>query len=233
MVMSAIGLFVALGGVGYAAVKIGSAQITNNSVASRDIKNRTIVSKDISKKTRASLKGQKGDTGATGAKGDPGATGATGAKGDPGATGATGAAGAKGDTGPPGRSALEPLKGGETIRGAWAMRGDGTSSTEFAGITFPIPSPTPVDSAHVVLAGNDGQTGDGCSGTAAAPVSAPGFVCIYLATATNTTAGFGYAALSTGGSATATGDGSSYGFAIRVDGAANWFADGTWAYTAP
>ena len=40
------------------------------------------------------VKGDKGDTGNTGAKGDTGATGATGAKGDTGATGSTGASGA-------------------------------------------------------------------------------------------------------------------------------------------
>jgi hypothetical protein len=67
--MSALALFVSLGGVGYAAVTIGSPQIMNNSVASKDIKNRTIVSKDISKKTVASLKGKKGDTGPQGSAG--------------------------------------------------------------------------------------------------------------------------------------------------------------------
>jgi hypothetical protein len=54
-------------------------------------------------------KGDKGDTGATGAKGDTGATGETGAKGDTGATGAkgdTGATGAKGDTGATGPQGL-------------------------------------------------------------------------------------------------------------------------------
>ena len=75
-VMSAIALFISLGGVGYAAASIGSAQIKNNAVASKDIKNGTIVKKDISKSTARSLKGA---TGATGARGATGATGATGA----------------------------------------------------------------------------------------------------------------------------------------------------------
>jgi hypothetical protein len=87
--MSAIALFVSLGGVGYAAATIGSAQIKNNSVASRDIKDGTIASKDMSKKTIAALKSKKGDpgpTGATGATGAKGADGATGAQGSPGPT---------------------------------------------------------------------------------------------------------------------------------------------------
>jgi hypothetical protein len=61
-----------LAGVGYAAATIGSAQIKNNSVAGKDIKNRTITAKDINRRTIASLKGKRGDTGATGQAGAPG-----------------------------------------------------------------------------------------------------------------------------------------------------------------
>ena len=74
-VMSAIALFVSLGGVGYAAATIGSAQIKNNAVASRDIENRTIKTRDINKKTIGSLRGRRG---ATGARGETGATGTPG-----------------------------------------------------------------------------------------------------------------------------------------------------------
>ena len=49
MVVALISLFVALGGVGYAAATIGSAQIKNNSVRGKDIRNRTIASKDVKK----------------------------------------------------------------------------------------------------------------------------------------------------------------------------------------
>jgi hypothetical protein len=49
LVISCIALFVALGGVGYAAATIGSAQIKNNSVRGRDIKNGTIRSRDVRK----------------------------------------------------------------------------------------------------------------------------------------------------------------------------------------
>jgi hypothetical protein len=46
-VIALIALFVALGGTSYAALKIGSKQIRNNSIQSVDIKNRTIKSTDI------------------------------------------------------------------------------------------------------------------------------------------------------------------------------------------
>ena len=47
MIVALIALFVALGGVGYAATRIGSAQIKNNSIRTQDIHNRTIRGKDI------------------------------------------------------------------------------------------------------------------------------------------------------------------------------------------
>ena len=48
-VVAVMALFVALGGTSYAATRIGSKQIKNNSVRSVDIKNRTIKSKDIAR----------------------------------------------------------------------------------------------------------------------------------------------------------------------------------------
>jgi hypothetical protein len=69
LVVSMVALFVALGGVGYAATTIGSAQIKNNSVRGKDIRNGTIVSKDINTKTRKALKGQTGDQGPAGPAG--------------------------------------------------------------------------------------------------------------------------------------------------------------------
>ncbi len=84
MAVACVALFVALSGVSYAAAKIGSAQIKNNSVQGKDIKNKTIKTADIAVATRNALKGQTGPAGAAGAKG------ATGAAGTPGATGARG-----------------------------------------------------------------------------------------------------------------------------------------------
>ena len=45
--ISCIALFVSLGGVGYAAATIGSAQIKNNAVQGKDIKNSSVTGKDI------------------------------------------------------------------------------------------------------------------------------------------------------------------------------------------
>jgi hypothetical protein len=47
MAVAVVALFVALGGVGYAAATIGSPQIKNNSVRSADVHNGTLRSKDV------------------------------------------------------------------------------------------------------------------------------------------------------------------------------------------
>jgi hypothetical protein len=53
MVVALIALFVALGGVGYAAATIGSAEVKNNSLRTQDIRNRTIRGKDVRNNTLA------------------------------------------------------------------------------------------------------------------------------------------------------------------------------------
>jgi hypothetical protein len=47
MLVAVVALFVALGGVGYAATTIGSEEIRNNSVQSVDVKNDDLLSRDI------------------------------------------------------------------------------------------------------------------------------------------------------------------------------------------
>jgi len=47
MIVALVALFVAMGGVSYAAATIGSAQIKNNSIRSKDIRNGTVASKDV------------------------------------------------------------------------------------------------------------------------------------------------------------------------------------------
>ena len=85
-------LFVALGGVSYAALKLPA-----NSVGTKQIKNKAVTLGKISASARKSLHGAAGPRGAAGApgpKGDSGSRGATGAVGTTGATGpATGPAG--------------------------------------------------------------------------------------------------------------------------------------------
>ena len=182
-------------------------------ITSGKIKDGTIRLVDISSSAKKSLRGQTGKTGPRGATGAPGATGAA------------------------GRSALTPLRSGETIRGVWAMRGDATAtSTQMTGVTFPIPAPVPVDSRHVVVQGQDLITGDGCIGTAATPVAAPGFVCIYFRDVAGTTQAQGYGGLvvvPNGANIATVGDGTPNGFIVQISGNADWRALGTWVYTAP
>jgi hypothetical protein len=154
----------------------------------------------------------------------------SGQPGQPGPMGPTGPAGA---TGASGSSALAVLESGATIHGVFAVEGASVASSAIEAITFPIPAPQPVDSFHVVVAGNDVVPGDGCSGSAASPVAAPGFVCLYFAQASGTTSADGYGVSGTGGDPMATGNGSPYGFTLLVRGSPAFSADGTWAYTAP
>ena len=86
MAVACLALLVALGGVGYAAVKlpansVGSAQLKNDAVTGLKVKNGTLLAADFKR-------GQV--VGKTGAKGDPGLKGDTGPKGDQGPKGDTG-----------------------------------------------------------------------------------------------------------------------------------------------
>ena len=53
-VVASLALFLALGGVGYAAATIGSGQIKNNTVRSKDIRNGTVAGKDVKDNTLGS-----------------------------------------------------------------------------------------------------------------------------------------------------------------------------------
>jgi hypothetical protein len=205
-VMSALALFISLSGVGYAASKIGSSQIRDNSVRSKDIKNSTIVGKDIKGGTVASSDIKNSTVGLK----DLGA-----------------------DTlialqSPPNRI----LRKGERIFGTYAVQGQGPNL--WTGVTFPVPAATPVDSKHVVIANNDVVDGSNCNGSKTNPVSGPGFVCIYTNIAANTTSGFGWGALCSCGDPATTGDGSRFGFIVQANGGAGVItASGIWVYTAP
>src|SRR5437879_6271924 len=61
-VMSVVAVFIALGGVGYAAIKL-----PKNSVGTRQIKNHAVTPKKVSPATMSLFKGQKGDPGSPGA----------------------------------------------------------------------------------------------------------------------------------------------------------------------
>jgi hypothetical protein len=95
--LAVLALFIALGGVSYAAVKLPA-----RSVGPRELKDRAVTLTKLDPKARKALTGKAGPagrvgaTGATGAGGLPGERGAAGAKGEPGSDGAPGARGTTG-----------------------------------------------------------------------------------------------------------------------------------------
>ncbi len=103
-ITSTLALFLALGGVSYAAAtlpsnSVSSATIRNGQVRSADLAAGSVSASKLSKDLRAQLgvtAGGKGSDGANGANGSDGADGKNGSAGAQGATGATGAAGRDG-----------------------------------------------------------------------------------------------------------------------------------------
>jgi hypothetical protein len=85
-VVAYLALFVALGGSSYAAVRIGSTEIVDNSVRSKDIRNNDVRSTDVLNgsllagdfKAGQLPAGPQGDSGPQGPQGPPGTTGAPG-----------------------------------------------------------------------------------------------------------------------------------------------------------
>lgn len=207
-IMATVAVFLALVSGAYAAT-----QLPKNSVGTKQLKNGAV----------------------TGAKVKPGSLKADAFAAGQLPSGPQGPTGVPGPRGDAGRSALETLRSEETVHGVWSLVGrepGGGISYNTTSPTFPIPAPQPVNSEHVVVAGNDSVSGDGCIGSAAEPFAAPGFVCIYSSHASGTTAAEGLGALAKVGAPSST-DGSKFGFAILVEGEETWVANGAWAYTAP
>jgi hypothetical protein len=111
-VISLLALFIALGGVSYAAI-----QIPANSVGTKQLKNKSVTGAKVkpgSLRRGNFAPGQlpSGPRGATGPAGATGAAGAVGATGATGVTGPTGATGATGDAGSPAYSIFAGGSGG-------------------------------------------------------------------------------------------------------------------------
>jgi hypothetical protein len=88
-----LALVVAMGGVGYAAGRIGTADLKNGAVTSPKIRDETIRLGDLAPPTVASLRGATGPAGPAGAPGAPGAPGVDGTDGVDGVDGVDGADG--------------------------------------------------------------------------------------------------------------------------------------------
>ena len=85
--MSTVAVFIALGGVGWAATtlpanSVGTRQIVDKSVGTNDLADSSVVSSKIAPSVLTLLKGQKGDRGIQGLKGEQGIQGVQGLKGE-------------------------------------------------------------------------------------------------------------------------------------------------------
>lgn len=229
-VVASMALFIALGGVSYAAVKlpknsVGSGQIKQNAVTGSKVKDSSLTGSDIKNKSltvddfNGSVQGPAGAQGPAGPKGDTGARGAT------------------GDTGPAG-PLLQTLPTGKTLIGTFGMYGHGDvnngleAASESVSFSIPLAS---APSAKVVQNGTTSAPPE-CPGTAAAPEAAPGWLCIYENRDQNQRSG-GYPNVVAPGSGFSP-SASRYGAILIVQGQAagtDWFywSEGTWAVTAP
>jgi hypothetical protein len=84
LVIACLALFVALGGVGYAAAKINGKNIIKGTITAKQVKDRSLGSKDLSKRAVRSLRSRRGPRGVRGLAGPQGPAGAAGATGAPG-----------------------------------------------------------------------------------------------------------------------------------------------------
>jgi hypothetical protein len=104
--MSSLAVFIALGGVSWAAAtlpadSVGKRQLKDGAVTSKAVADGSLKAADFARGVLPA-----GRRGPAGPKGDPGAAGA---KGDPGAAGAKGDVGPRGEQGPPGPLACDDL----------------------------------------------------------------------------------------------------------------------------
>jgi hypothetical protein len=112
-VLALVALFVALGGVSYAAVTINGKNIENNSIPGKKLTNGAVTNLKVKANSlqanrltsaaRASLRGAQGPQGERGAQGERGD------RGDTGPAGPKGEKGDRGETGPPGPSGCDGL----------------------------------------------------------------------------------------------------------------------------
>src|SRR5436190_12874089 len=116
LAISLVALFVALGGTGYAAVRL----VPRNSVGSAQVRNGSLQKVDLSKKAVAALKGK---AGRRGLQGPPGAAGPAGAQGAGGPAGALGAQGPQGAQGAPGAEGAQGAAGAQGLQGVAGATG--------------------------------------------------------------------------------------------------------------
>jgi hypothetical protein len=142
-----LALFVALGGTGYAALKlpknsVGTAQLKNNAVTGAKVKDGSLQAGDFGGTLPAGAKGDKGD---------PGTNGTNGTNGAPGTPGTNGNNGTPGTNGAPGGALKTKITGGPQ-----------NSAGANAPVTLTLPSFTPAaNKAELVVIKVDWTTPPG------------------------------------------------------------------------
>lgn len=131
-VMSTLAIFVALGGVSWAAIKlprssVGTAQLKANAVTSAKVKNGTLVAGDFKAGVLSGTIGLQGEPGLQGPPGARGQSGQPGVQGSPGMNGQDGKDGAKGETGPPGPPGTAPFSRVKLVPAAGSNVANGTA----------------------------------------------------------------------------------------------------------
>jgi hypothetical protein len=233
-------LFIAIGGVGYAATKL-----PNNSVGTKQLRKGAVTRPKLA---RGSVNGSKvGDGSLTGADINsstlgnvPSATRATTADNAGSANSAAHAGSADtatnlGGVGPSGFLRYgSTIPSGVTITGAFVSSDrDDTAPRAHGAGSFPLPAPADLTSAQVNFASSTvgGDDDPACDGTANVPTAPPGKVCLYVIETGNFTDG------TATGVAIGSGQSSRYGFGIdgpsSPGGPGEVWVRGTWAYTAP
>jgi hypothetical protein len=148
-VIATVALFLALGGTGYAALKlpknsVGPKQLRSNAVTSAKVKAGSLVTSDFKRSQRASLRGP---------------------------------AGPKGDQGVPG-PVTGSLPSGATLRGIYNVDFEPEAAAEISGadISFGLRLPS---KPTVSIQAPGAPPTSSCPGTAVNPEAAPGVLCIY------------------------------------------------------
>ena len=206
LVLSALALFVALGGPAVAEDAWVAAKklLAKNSVTSKHVKNGSLRAKDFRASDLAALRGEQG---IQGPKGDQGPEGDR---------GPTGPAGADGTATLP-----SSLPSGSTLTGVFSVTGEKETNDDYLAMdtmSFPFPVTTPYD-IEVHQAGDPATTA--CPGTVQLPEAEPGTLCVYVNVVDNITAvsvsGFSEAGFEVGPTVP------SLGF---------YYVNGSWAITA-
>jgi hypothetical protein len=223
LAISVLALFVALGGTGYAAMRlprdsVGTIQLQNNSIIAPKIRNGTIVGKKI--KNGAVTAGKINPKGLT----VPNATHASIAVSAQSAAIATTATSAGTAT-----IAASPgaLASGRAETGVYDVEFTGASGG--AAISFPFPLAPPA--THVEWLAPGAAPDTGCPGSAATPEASRGFLCLYASAQTNVAA-----SCVADAAASCAGPSFTYGAVAEVtptDPTLPTRSVGTWAVTAP